>query len=241
MVRHRDAAALTSFFVAQGHRWCRRLRVVVTDGSESYRAAIGAHVGHATHVVDRFHVVRWFAAGLVEVRRRIQRREPRGHVQPAFDPEVFRNRFLALRRADRLTDAEQLRLQALFAAHAELARAWAMLQELHGLYLADDEEQAMAALDRFAGLYTEDPLPEFYKVVDTLLNGPRRSSPSTAPGGSATAASKARTTSSACSSAWRSASSTPSTSRRGGSCSAHPGRLLHDLDPNDSRSLVFSP
>ncbi len=58
MVAHRDAAALSSFFVAQGHRWCRRVQVVVTDGSESYRCAIRAHVGGATHVVDRFHVVR---------------------------------------------------------------------------------------------------------------------------------------------------------------------------------------
>ena len=39
------------------------------------------HLGHATpHVLDRFHAVRWFASGLVEVRRRLQRREPRGHV-----------------------------------------------------------------------------------------------------------------------------------------------------------------
>ena len=169
MVKHRDAAALSGFFAAQGHRWCRRVKVVVTDGSESYRAAIGDHVGQATHVVDRFHVVRWFAAGLVEVRRRIQRREPRGHVSPAFDPEVFRSRFLALRRADRLGEAEVARLEALFAAHAELARAWGMLQELHGLYVADTEEEATAALDRFARLYQHDPLPEFYKVVDTLL------------------------------------------------------------------------
>jgi len=57
----------------------------------------------------------------------------------------------------------------LFAAHAELARAWGMLQELHGLYQADDEATAMEALDRFARLYQDDPLPEFYKVVDTLL------------------------------------------------------------------------
>lgn len=141
----------------------------MTDGSESYRSAIRVHVGHATHVVDRFHVVRWFAAGLVEVRRRIQRREPRGHVSPAFDPQVFRNRFLALRRADRLGEAEQARLEALFAVHADLARAWATLQELHGLYLAEDEESAMEALDRFSRLYADDPQPEFYRVVDTLL------------------------------------------------------------------------
>jgi hypothetical protein len=44
-----------------------------------------------------------------------------------------------------------------------------MLQELHGLYLAEYEEAAMAALDRFARMHSYDPLPEFYKVVDTLL------------------------------------------------------------------------
>lgn len=169
MVKHRDAKALNGFLAEQGHRWCRRVEVVVSDGSESYRAAIHAHLGHATHVLDRFHVVRWFAAGLVAVRRRIQRREPRGEARPAFDPEVFRSRFLALRRADRLDEAESLRLEALFAAHAELGRGWAMLQELYGLYLAADEAEAMAALDRFAHLYQSDPLPEFYKVVDTLL------------------------------------------------------------------------
>ncbi|MPZ54389.1 MAG: hypothetical protein GEU79_16960 [Acidimicrobiia bacterium] len=53
---------------AQGQRWCRGVKVVVTDGSPSYRAAIRSHLGHATRVVDRFHVSRWFAAGLLEVR-----------------------------------------------------------------------------------------------------------------------------------------------------------------------------
>lgn len=169
MVRHRDAAALSGFFAERGHRWCRQVKVVVSDGSESYKAAIERHVGHATHVLDRFHVARWFAAGLIEVRRRIQRREPRGQVTPAFDPQVFRSRFLALKRADRLDEADQERLAAIFAVHAELARGWAMLQELYGLYQVADEAEAMAALDRFADLYANDPLPEFYKVVDTLI------------------------------------------------------------------------
>jgi len=170
MVKHRNEQALSSFLLEQGHRWCRGVKVVVTDGSESYAASVRRHLGHATHVLDRFHVVRWFAAGMVAVRRRLQRREPRGHVKPAFDPEVFRARFLALRRADRLAEAETERLEALFVAHAELARAWQMLQELHQLYLAEDEDEAMAALGRFADLYQADMLPEFYKVVDTLLH-----------------------------------------------------------------------
>ncbi len=41
--------------------------------------------------------------------------------------------------------------------------------ELHGLYLAADDAAATEALDRFSRLYADDPLPEFYKVVDRLL------------------------------------------------------------------------
>lgn len=78
VVTNRDYRALATFLVSQGRRWCAGVEVVVRDGSEPYTAAIRAHLGGATHVVDRFHVVRWFAYGLVEVRRRIQRVGPRG-------------------------------------------------------------------------------------------------------------------------------------------------------------------
>ena len=64
VVRHRDFRALSTFLTSQGQRWLRRVEVVVTDGSGSYRAAVERHLGHAVHVVDHFHVVRWFAQGL---------------------------------------------------------------------------------------------------------------------------------------------------------------------------------
>ena len=62
MVPHRDAQALSGFLAAQGPRWCKAVKVVVSDGSAAYKAAIEARLGHARHVLDRFHVVRWFAA-----------------------------------------------------------------------------------------------------------------------------------------------------------------------------------
>ena len=122
MVEHRSSAALSAFLVQQGHRWCKQVKVVVSDGSRAYKAVIGAHLGHARHVLDRFHVIRWFAAALTEVRRDVQRREPKG-VKPAFDPEVFRARFALLRRGDTLTDADRARLDKLFDAHPRLEPA----------------------------------------------------------------------------------------------------------------------
>ena len=102
MVQHRSSAALSAFLMQQGHRWCKGVKVVVSDGSKAYKSAIDTHLGPARHVLDRFHVIRWFSAGLTQVRRDIQRR-PEGS-KPAFDPEVFRARFALLRRGDTLTD-----------------------------------------------------------------------------------------------------------------------------------------
>ena len=73
MVPHRNIQALSGFLAAQGHKWCKGVKVVVSDGSKAYKAAIDRRLGHARHVLDRFHVVRWFAAGLVAVRRDTQR------------------------------------------------------------------------------------------------------------------------------------------------------------------------
>jgi transposase len=169
MVAHRNEAALSGFFVQQGRRWCAGVQVVVTDGSKSYKAAIDRHLPQARHVLDRFHVVRWFAAGLTLVRRNLQRREPRGQVRPAFDPELFRARFALLRRGDTLGTADRARLDALFARYPRVGVGWQALQELYGLYLADDRAGALKALNRFCDLYATGQIPEFHDVVDTFI------------------------------------------------------------------------
>ena len=136
MVPHRSSAALTGFLMSQPHKWRRGIKVVVTDGSKAYKASVQTCLPQARHVLDRFHVIRWFSAGLTAVRRDIQRRQPDG-VTPVFDPEVFRARFMLLRRGDQLDDADQARLDKLFEAHPRLKAGWEALQQLHGLYLGD--------------------------------------------------------------------------------------------------------
>ena len=167
MVPHRDTAALSGFLAAQGPKWCRGVTVVVSDGSKAYKTAIDRRLGHARHVLDRFHVIRWFAAGLTAVRRDVQRR-PEGS-KPTFDPDVFRARFLLMRRPDKLDTAERERLDALFETHPRLKAAWEALGELHNLYLGKDRKGAMAALDRFADNYRTGDIPEFSDTVDTFL------------------------------------------------------------------------
>lgn len=166
--------------------------MVITDGSESYRSAIRQHLGHATHVVDWFHVAQWFAAALIETRRRIQRIGPKGS-RPAYDPESFRSRYRQLTRADRLTPEARQRLERILTRESELAHAWDLYQTLHRIYLAADNEQANQALGEFIDCHYTTSLPEFEDLIGTLLDWATRSSPSTTSTAPPTDSSKAPT------------------------------------------------
>jgi len=169
MVRGRDSLALQRLLNSFGPRWRRRVEVVVSDGSEAYRSAIHASLPKATHVVDRFHVVRWLAACQVEVRRRLQRLGPKG-TRPAYDPDIFRSRYLQLTRFDHLSAEEAVELGKILVANPELERAWRLAQHLHGFYEAEDLAGAEQALSAFADTYAEAQLPEFYKTVSAILD-----------------------------------------------------------------------
>lgn len=68
-----------------------------------------------------------------------------------------------------MTDDDHERLEALFARHPRVAVGWRALQELYGLYVAEDRAGALAALDRFCDLYLTGEIPEFHDVVDTII------------------------------------------------------------------------
>ena len=50
-----------------------------------------------------------------------------------------------------------------------LKAGWQALQELHGLYTADDYDGALEALGRFCDLYETGELPEYHDTVDTFI------------------------------------------------------------------------
>ena len=91
--------------------------MVVSDGSRSYQAAFSQYLPDAQHVLDRFHVARWFTEGLTQVRRELQRRDPRSASPDVRKPDLFRARFTLLRREDHLTDGHRKHLERLFKTH----------------------------------------------------------------------------------------------------------------------------
>ncbi len=149
VLKGRSADVLGGFLAAQSPSWRGGVSVVVTDMAECYRVAVRKHLPHARHVADRFHVVRGFAKVLVSARRDAQR-SPLG--QP-HDAEVFRARFLLMKRLDRLSGEEMARLGALFDAHPELGVVWGLVQRFHVVFCAENDADAEQALDWFTDAY----------------------------------------------------------------------------------------
>ena len=88
MIPGRTKESLARFFRDQGAWWCRQVEIVVPNGSRPYQAAIAQYLPDARHVLDRFHVVRWFTQGLTLVRRELQRRDP-DRRPPTFEPDLL--------------------------------------------------------------------------------------------------------------------------------------------------------
>ena len=128
MLPGRTKTSLTRFFPDQGPKRRQGVEVVVTDGSTPYKAAIEQYLPTAQHVLDRFHVIRWFGNSLVQLRRDLQRR-PAQDRPPAWERSLYRSRCLLLKRGDRLTETEQEQLQSLFDRYPPLETGWQALQE----------------------------------------------------------------------------------------------------------------
>jgi transposase len=85
-VEGRSAQAAGAWLEARPGAWRQAVRVVATDMCPAYRAAIRAHLPHAVHVVDHFHLVQLANRTVAEVRRR-QTATRRGRRAHKDDPE----------------------------------------------------------------------------------------------------------------------------------------------------------
>ena len=142
------------------------VEVVVTVGASPYKAAVDEYLPRAQHLLERFHVIRWFGTALVQLRRDLQR-QSRG--RPGWEPSLHRSRYLMLKRQYRLTDPEWEHLRRLFDSYPLMETGWRALQLLHQVYQAPNLQEACRALDRFTDLYQTGRIPQYRKTVNAIL------------------------------------------------------------------------
>lgn len=122
-----------------------RIEAVATDMSPAYTLAVHDSVPDATHVFDRFHVVKLFNDKLSDLRRDVQ-----ATAETAEQKKVLKGtRWLLLRKAENLDDDrhERQRLEEALRLNQPLATAYYMKEDLGQFWDQDDKAAAEDFLD----------------------------------------------------------------------------------------------
>jgi hypothetical protein len=175
-------------FLGNLARWGLRPDVVVTDGSGLYPELLAEVWPGARHQLCVFHLLRDVLAKVLDAVRRLQRAQARrgragrkrrrgrpGKQQQARRRGVtarqkaafvWRHRFLVVKRADRLTEAERRDLEQLFAYLPELRPLWSFSQ---GVYrLLGDSGTLRVARWRYAWLRYDPAYQEVRELMQAL-------------------------------------------------------------------------
>lgn len=118
--QRRDAAALQAFFDATGVLWCGAIKYVCTDMWKAYLKVIRENMPDATHILDRFHIVKLINDAVDQVRR-AENRELR-----LQGIEVLKGlKYVFLKRPENLTGHQQEQLQKVMnKKQLKTVRAW---------------------------------------------------------------------------------------------------------------------
>jgi transposase len=122
--KRRTQATLRRGLAALGPEVVRGLRFVCSDMWKPYLNVLAAQVGHALHVLDRFHITAHVNQALDEVRR-----AEIGRLRTAGSPQAQRlkhMRWKLLRRGSRVRGRAKRELGRLLNTKLVTARAWAL-------------------------------------------------------------------------------------------------------------------
>jgi transposase len=178
LVEGRGKGAVWSGLAAMSDQ-LRGIETVVIDCHWPYRRAIEEALPHVRIVADKFHVLRAVDAAAPRVRSRLGKRLYRQRVghgggiarqhHPANNPTIFRARWLFMKRAHKLSDAEREWLWTVFEASVdELRRAWVLKELCASIYDQTDRVEAERRLNEWIDAITRAGISEFLNTWRTL-------------------------------------------------------------------------
>lgn len=143
-----------------------RIQAVATDLSAAYLLAVRENLPRATHVFDRFHVVKLLNKQLSELRRKLYH-----EATTRQEKDVLKGtRWLLLKNPDNLDDTRQegRRLQDALELNASLAAAYYLKEDLRQLWQQPTRVAADVFLDRWCARAEATGIRRLHKFAKTL-------------------------------------------------------------------------
>jgi transposase len=162
----RTEASLRACLDGLGKPACQGVRFVCSDMWKPYLKVIREKLGHAVHVLDRFHVMQQFGRALDEIRAE----EAKKLVKDGYEPVLKKSRWCLLKRPENLTDKQTVKLKELLKYNLKTMRAYLQREDFQRFWEYKSASWAGRFLDEWTRRVMRSRIEPMKKVARTLRN-----------------------------------------------------------------------
>ena len=166
VAENRTEASLRACLDGLGKPVCQGVRFVCSDMWKPYLKVIRERLGHAVHVLDRFHVMQQFGKALDEIRAE----EAKELVKDGYEPVLKKSRWCLLKRPENLTDKQTVKLKELLKYNLRTMRAYLQREDFQRFWEYKSAAWAGKFLDEWTRRVMRSRLEPMKKVARTLRN-----------------------------------------------------------------------
>jgi len=164
VARERTEESLSEFFDILGETGTRAIRFAVSDMWKPYLTVIAERVGHAIHVLDRFHV----AKKLGEAVDKVRATEAKEMASKGFEAVLKHSRWCFLKREENLTEAQRLKLTDVLQYDLRSVRAFLLKESFDTFWAYKSALWAGWFLNKWCTRAMRSQLEPMKKFVGTI-------------------------------------------------------------------------
>jgi transposase len=170
----RRKEALEEFFILLGDEACKKIKIVASDDNVAYGGVVEKYCPQATHVLDRFHVIKLFTEALNEERKKLH--EKLSYDNPAFKLTAGKQKWIFIKKAKHRTHKETIHISKALGLNHDVAYLEMIKERMYAFYEADTRREALNILREVKQWIEEGRFKElkkwyknFYKSLRKVL------------------------------------------------------------------------
>lgn len=143
-----------------------KLELVTSDMSAAFIASVAENAPEATHVYDKFHVVKLVNEAVDKVRRSVWHQEKDMEQRKLIKGTRW---MLLSKDLDKFDKEQRERFDNILKTNEPLFKAYYLKEDINQLWMQTDKEQAEKYLQYWCDRARESKLPAMVKVANSLL------------------------------------------------------------------------
>ena len=164
IARERTEESLRGFFSTLKEEVRAGIHFVASDMWRPYLNVIAEWIGHAVHVLDRFHIMKKMNGAIDQVRRA----EARQLKEDGYEPVLKQSRWCLLKRPENLTDDQTVKLAELLRYNLRSVRAHLLREDFQRFWEYTSPHWAGRFLNQWCVRTMRSKLAPMKKIASSL-------------------------------------------------------------------------